>query len=112
MSYEFYKILHIVSVIALFLGLAGSLYTSKKGYGMLHGLALLLILITGFGALAKMGLMQGGLPGWTMVKLGVWVILGGAIAVAKRKMLPPSVQITLWLLFGLVAISSAVLKPF
>ena len=110
MSYEFYKILHILSVILVFVALTGYVYSGRKTFGMIHGIALLTLLVSGFGLAARLGLMSG-LPTWVWIKLTVWVVLGAAIAIAKRKMLSPKIQISLWILFGFVAVFSAVTKP-
>ena len=57
MSYEFYKILHLISLIALFLSL-GMLIVGpkplKKLIMSLHGLALLFLFVSGFGLIAKL----------------------------------------------------------
>lgn len=110
MSYEFYKVFHIVSVLVLFVALTGYLYSSKRSYAIGHGLALLFILVSGFGLAARMGLVRG-LPTWVYIKLGVWFVLGAAFAIAKRKVLPAYVQVILWLSLGLIAVYAAVNKP-
>ena len=111
MSYEFYKVLHIVSMIAVFIALTGYLYSGKKGFGMLHGTALFIGLVGGFGALAKMGQLSAGIPSWIWIKLVVWLVLGGSIALAKRKALPAHILITSWWILGLIAVYAAVIKP-
>ena len=77
-----------------------------------HGLGLLLILVSGFGMLARMGLV-GGLPPWIHAKLTIWVLAGVAIAVAKRK----SEKLAVWIyaatvLLGFTAAYIAIFKPF
>ena len=94
MSFEFYKIAHILGLLLLFSGLAMALTmkmagipfqgSAKKMAFISHGVGLLIMLIAGFGMLAKMGLM-GGLPGWVYAKLGVWLLLGGSVTLAKKK---------------------------
>ena len=50
-----------------------------------HGTALFLVLLGGFGMLARIGVEHGALfPGWVWGKLGIWVVIGGLIAVARR----------------------------
>ncbi|PIS11424.1 MAG: hypothetical protein COT73_04085 [Bdellovibrio sp. CG10_big_fil_rev_8_21_14_0_10_47_8] len=93
-SYEVYKILHIAGIALLCLGLgavaasfaSGSpIKPAVKMAGFIgHGLGLLLILIGGFGMAARLGLVHG-LPEWIYAKLGIWLVLGGVVAVAKRK---------------------------
>ena len=81
MSYEFYKILHLVSLIALFLSL-GMLILSPKSLKKLilslHGTALLLLLVSGFGLIAKLHIPLKLLsPSWFWQKTLVWVVLAG-----------------------------------
>ena len=75
---------------------------------MTHGLAGLLILVTGFGMLGALHL---GFPVWAWCKLAIWLILGG-IVVAVRK----SAAAARWLwwllpLLGVVAAWLALTKP-
>lgn len=81
MSYEFYKILHLVSLIALFLSL-GMLIVGpkplKKLIMSLHGVALLLLLVSGFGLIAKLHIPLKLLsPSWFWQKTFVWLVLAG-----------------------------------
>jgi len=51
-----------------------------------HGVGLLFMLVSGFGLLARMGFMHNaGLPTWIYIKLVIWLIMGGIIALIKRK---------------------------
>lgn len=94
MSYEFYKVLHVLGIMTLFFGFGGVLIAAYAKITLTggphrmafvtHGIGLALILISGFGMAARLGLV-GGLPGWVHAKLGIWLALGGAIALAKRK---------------------------
>ncbi|QLY24671.1 hypothetical protein [Bdellovibrio sp. KM01] len=121
MTYEFYKILHMLGLITLFFGFGGLLVTSYAGIALnakarmmsfaTHGMGLLFLLIGGFGMLAKMGIMKQ-LPGWALAKLGIWVIMGAAISIVKRKgHIGWPIAI---LLFGLgtTAALLAITKPF
>lgn len=94
MSYEVYKIIHLVSIVLLFSGLMGLLTVRMAGVElapnirklvfMSHGIGILFVLVSGFGLLARLGLTQN-IPGWVFGKLTIWVILGGAVALVKRK---------------------------
>ncbi|HEX4953251.1 MAG TPA: hypothetical protein VF017_07650 [Thermoanaerobaculia bacterium] len=118
MSPVFYKLLHLLGVILLFLSLGGfalkafaggsATEDGKKIAAATHGLALLLLLVSGFGLLAK---MQLGFPTWAWIKTGLWVILGG-VGVAVRRM--PWYAKLWWLLIpalGLLAAYLGVAKP-
>jgi hypothetical protein len=121
MTYEFYKIVHMLGLITLFFGFGGLLVTAYAGVALntkarmmgfaTHGLGLILLLLGGFGMLGKMGLMKQ-LPGWALAKLGIWVLMGAAISIVKRKgHIGWPIAI---LLFGLgtTAAMLAITKPF
>jgi hypothetical protein len=101
-SYPVYKWLHLVAILALFVSLGGtavhrSLIAQGSGLNppgkddpwrrrlaILHGTSLLAILVAGFGLLARVGILWPW-PHWVMAKLGIWVVLGGLIALFNRK---------------------------
>ena len=91
MSYSIYHFIHIGAVFVLFMSL-GSMATVRilnpqkpwpKWLGMAHGLSLLIILIGGFGMLARLGLTDG-FPTWIYFKLTIWLLLGLMIALIKK----------------------------
>lgn len=124
MSLTVYKLLHILGILMVFLGLGGRAVLAlqpdpknspgHKLVGILHGAGLLVVLVGGFGMLAKLGLdgeeMQG--LGWVMAKIVIWILLGASIIVPVRK---PSLM-TPWLIVvtALAMISGylAFYKPF
>ena len=57
---------------------------AKKFSFIAHGIGLFLILLSGFGLLARLGLVRE-LPGWIYLKLAIWLYFGVAIALIKRK---------------------------
>lgn len=96
MPYEIYKVLHLTGIFLLTSGLVGMLVLAWSGHQIAgkvktfalvtHGIGLLLMLVSGFGLLARMGIMHGaGFPFWIYVKLAIWGIFGGIIALVKRK---------------------------
>lgn len=121
MSYEFYKLLHITGLMLLFFGLsaaltlkmAGAAFTGsvKKMAFITHGVGLLLMLVGGFGLLARLGFM-GNIPAWALTKLGIWILLGGAIALAKRKGQLGWPLMVLFVGLGTTAAWLAIIKPF
>ncbi|MDE0092692.1 MAG: hypothetical protein OXN83_05365 [Oligoflexia bacterium] len=84
MSYNFYSILHLTSLIALSftLGALWGLYTHKH-YNKkirtlllaLHGVIMFLIFLAGFGLIAKIKLSWPW-PFWIYTKLIIWLCLG------------------------------------
>jgi NADH:ubiquinone oxidoreductase subunit H len=43
--------------------------------------ATFIILLGGFGALARLGVMHGNLPGWVLVKIACWAVLAVLVAI-------------------------------
>jgi predicted ferric reductase len=113
-SYETYKVIHILAALTVFLALGGALIpaTGKaaKWIAPVHGTALLFSLVAGFGLLARLGLVNG-MPMWAIAKLVIWAALGAWLMVAKRKLLPPAASISLLLALGALAAYFAVVKP-
>ncbi len=116
-----YRVIHILSVMLLFTALGGLLLASRAGVtsgvsrktaGMTHGIALILILITGFGGLAKIGLSNPALwPMWLWLKVLIWLLMGAVIVLIRRA--PRSTTLLWWLLpvLGGVAAYLAIYKP-
>ena len=101
-----YKIIHFVGLIILFTGIGSLLALDPKKPAalrrpaMIHGIGLLLLLVSGFGLQAKLKL---GFPGWLLAKLALLIVLGGMIVVIKRKLLPAPVIYLLVIVLGSVA---------
>jgi hypothetical protein len=118
MDVLFYKTLHVLGVMLLFTALGGAAALAfgagsprlRKLAGITHGVALLILLVSGFGALAKLGF--GMPPGWAWGKLVIWLLLGGLIVLMRKK--PQQAGLWWWLapILGLVAGSLALYKPF
>ncbi len=118
MSYDFYRVLHVVGIILLFtslgtvaaIGAAGD-HRLRKLAVAAHGVAVAILLIAGFGLLAKLK-MFGAFPVWVWFKLGIWLLLALAVVPLRRK---PEWSAVLWLVMpvlGAVAAWLAVIKPF
>lgn len=121
-SYSVYKLLHILGVLVLFLALGGVTLHAVNGGGRdtatrrrlalaTHGIGLFIILLGGFGMLARLGINTG-FPGWIWGKLAIWVLLGGLVMLPYRV---PALARPLWLivpLLGTIAAYFALYKPF
>ncbi len=118
MSPLLYKVLHITGVLLAFATLGGATLRALAGTpddapgrklaGITHGVALLLILISGFGLIAKLGY---GFPLWVWLKLGIWVVIGAAVAFIRRM---PARAVAFWWalpLLGAMAACVAIYKP-
>jgi hypothetical protein len=122
-SYEVYKIIHYVGFFALFVTLGAALARSpllggtrdpwRRALTASHGVGLFLILLGGFGMLARLGVEHGNLfPGWIWIKLVLWVVAGALISVAWRRAGWAGATLVLLPLIGILAGAVALLKPF
>jgi hypothetical protein len=122
-SHQLYNVVHIVGIILLMAALGGiALHASNGGtrqanasrklVAVMHGLGVFLILLGGFGMLARLGIVQGGgFPMWVWLKVAVWGILAGAIVLPyRRPALARPLLIALPILGGLAA-WFAIYKP-
>lgn len=118
MSYEFYKIVHILGIALVVLSLGGIFMhvmnggtkasnSFRKGAIISHGIGLVLILVAGFGMLAKLQLNMG--AAWVVGKIVIWVLLGALVAVAYRK---PQLASKLWFVVPVLVTLAAVLAVF
>ncbi len=121
MSLETYKILHVFGVLLLVAALGGvALHAANGGrresatrrlVAILHGVALLVIPVAGFGMLARLGLVRD-LPGWAWAKLVLWLVLGAVLYLPyRRPTLARSALIAVPLL-GALGAYLAITKPF
>lgn len=90
LPYTLYKVVHIVGLVLVMSTLGGLAVHAMAGgtrktnpargmIGALNGIGFLLILVGGFGMLARLGVMHGaGFPGWLWAKIAIW----GALVVA------------------------------
>lgn len=107
MDIAFYKLIHMIGLISLFLGMGGMITYVKgqspvKGLiGAFHGIGLLLIIVGGFGLKAK--LHYEGFPSWIIIKLLIWFAFGAMIVLAKRGVLKGATLWSVMLLLGVVA---------
>ena len=122
-SHAFYNVVHIVGIVLVMSALGGSALHALNGgtretnrarglVAGLHGAGVLLILVGGFGMLARLGFRHGAnFPGWLWVKLGVWSAVAGLLfLLARRPALARPVYLALPLLGGLAAYM-AIYKP-
>lgn len=123
MDYNLFRILHLLGIFLLFAAVGGVVLRkiaagdgggandgpAGRLAGMTHGLALLLLLVTGFGML---GVMHLGFPPWAWGKLVIWLVFGGILVAAKKS--AAAARWLWWLLplLGAVAAYLAFYKPF
>lgn len=87
------KVLHLAGVFALFASLGATMLggSQKKAASALHGISLLFILLIGFAMLKKPPMDQY----WWMAKLGLWLFIGLAPVLSRKKVMAP------WMVFVL-----------
>jgi hypothetical protein len=89
-----YKSLHIFGAFLLFTSLGGLVAlqlvaresvpaASRRLLGALHGTGLLILLVAGFGMMARLGIMAQW-PPWIFIKILIWLALGGVIVLQRR----------------------------
>lgn len=111
MSYTAYKIIHLIGIAGLALGLGGMLAgaASRRAFAILQGLSLLVMLVSGFGLLARLHL---GFPHFAMVKILLWVVLGVMPVILRRARASVPAGITIYLvLIGALAWLGVVKPP-
>jgi hypothetical protein len=109
MSIAVYKLIHVFSIMLLFTAFGGLLLAARAGVqtgvsrklaGITHGIALLLILISGFGALARIGMSNPAIwPAWLWIKALIWLALGAVVVVIRRS---PRLAPVLWWILPLL----------
>jgi hypothetical protein len=92
LSLSFYKVAHLFGVMLMFSALGAVVAAAVAGDanprlkrlgGMAHGIALLLIMVAGFGLIARQG-FEGGWPLWVWIKLVIWLVFGAAAVMARK----------------------------
>jgi hypothetical protein len=124
LPYTFYKVVHIIGIVLVMSALGATAIHALNGgtrqtnaarglVAGLHGTGVLLILVGGFGMLARLGFRHGAMfPGWLLVKLAVWLAAAGLLYVPyRRPALAKPIYLALPVLGGLAAYM-AIYKPF
>jgi len=117
MSYAFYKVIHVVSIVLFFALYMSATLKSKdkiKKEVILTGIALVFILVSGFGLVAKIGIAHGtGWPLWLKFKVGIWLVVGMFGHIALKRFFEHTTKV-FWGLVGILVFASylANFKPF
>lgn len=123
MSPDVYRLVHVVGILMVFLSLGGVALHGINGgtrdsndarrlTAVTYGVGLFLILLGGFGWLGATGAMGAGMPGWTWAKLGIWMAIGGLLALPTVK---PELSRVVWFVAPVLGVLGAWLartKPF
>jgi hypothetical protein len=98
MPYEVYKVLHLLAIFMVFASLGGLVILHRLGgdaaevrrlrklLAVMHGVALLVVFVAGFGLMARtgVGMSGGGWPAWIYGKMAIWLVLGAASVFVRR----------------------------
>ena len=123
MPYPVYKLIHFLGIFLLLGALvAAAMHVLRGGTRAddpyrrrlmaTHGIAAFLIVLGGFGMLARLGVMHGALPGWAVAKLTIWVLAGAAMALPYRNRTLARATLILVPVLLLAAAATALYKPF
>ena len=123
MPYAVYKLIHFLGIFTLIGALvAAAMHVLRGGTRAddpyrrrlvaAHGIAAFLVLVGGFGMLARLGVMHGALPDWVKVKLALWLAVGAAIALPYRGKGFARLLLVALPLLVLAAAATALYKPF
>lgn len=120
--YFIYKLVHFIGLFLMIMAMSGMIHHAinggkkeldklRKQAMISHGVGSFLVLLGGFGMMARLGLTDG-LPGWIIAKLAIWTVVSGAVAMIYRA---EQLQRALW--WGLLALLSlaaylGIIKPF
>lgn len=121
MSYHFYLFLHLVSLFAVILTLGGistyilaggskQSFPLRKQMAMIHGIAVVIAAVSGFGLIAKAQYSFSGSP-WLIGKIICWVIIGMFPIIAYKKVLPRWGDIALLLIVAVAGVALVIFKP-
>ncbi len=119
LSYQVYKILHLVSLFGVFMCL-GSLvvhrmnggdkeFPARKWVMLSFVVFMFLALIGGFGLLARLEI---GMPVWVFAKFTLWFVVGAYMSVILRKPEWSKLNWFVLLLLGATGAYLASYKPF
>jgi len=120
-SYDIYKILHLFGMFLVFAAVGGvavhaatgadkSANPLRRSLVVLHGVGLLLLLVAGFGMLARIGMSPA--SGWVWAKVVIWLVLGASTVLPYRARSLAGAMLTLVPMLGALAAYLAIYKPF
>ncbi len=114
MDYLTYKFIHLVGILFVFIAIGGLAAlskgsTSRKYFGIIHGVFLLVIFVAGFGLIARLKLGSPW-PIWIWCKMAGWLIIG--MAPKFTKSWSPLKTLIFYGILGAAMAYLALYKPF
>jgi len=122
MTLNAFKIIHLVGLILLFQSLGATIFArlsmpdqagsrSNRMLMMMHGIGLFFLLIGGIGMLVQLEIPFP-FPIWTWLKMTVWLALGAAPGLIRKRPQSARKWWLLVILLGALAASLGLFKPF
>ena len=113
LSHTTYKVIHLLGVLLLLCGIGGvwalaaaateqTRRSARKLLMASHGVAMILILVAGFGMMARLSI-SGAWPLWIWIKVGIWLLLGALPVLLKRFASPVAALFFLAPILGAIA---------
>jgi hypothetical protein len=123
MPYQIYKLMHFLGIFCVLAAVVMAAAHVLRGgtradnpnrrtLAIVHGVAMLLVLVGGFGMLARLNIISGGLPGWVWAKLVIWFLIGASMGLAYRGGSLARVVVIALPLLAVLAAFFALYKPF
>lgn len=121
--YAIYKLVHILGIALALVSLGGLTVHALHGGGKqenkarrlliaMHGVGAFLVLLGGFGLLARIGFAHGsGFPLWLWVKLSLWALLAAVVILPYRAPQATRSLLVSLPLIAVLAAAMAVYKP-
>jgi len=116
-SYSVYKMIHLLGVIMTLGALFGWTIhylnggeknnPAKKLMGISHGIGLILVLVAGFGLLAR--IEQSAAQLWVLLKLVIWLVFGAYTMLLHKGILKPKVS---WFAIMFLGVSAVFLAQY
>lgn len=118
-----YEIVHLIGIAMLFIAIGGVAVHAANGgtkantrtrglVAAIFGIGSFLILLGGFGMMARLGLVRGMPPGWLIVKMLIWLVLSAIVLLPYRKPELAKPFMVILPFFVGFAVYLAVYKPF
>ena len=116
-EYTTYRVIHLAGVFFLLFSLSSLIIISRNNisggrtlFSAVHGISLFIIILGGFGLLARLGIEHGtSWPAWVWAKLIIWIIMGVSVYFIKKY---PVYSNYFWILVPLIAILAAYLAIY
>lgn len=114
MDPRYFTLIHVIAAFGVVGSLGaiclGASDSHRKLASALHGASLLILLLVGLHMIFSLDLVKSG--GWWHTKILLWLVLGVAPVLAKRKVLAPAALLGIVLAVAAVATYLGQFKPF